>query len=197
MKVFSAVSLLLFTAYHVSGGEHHVYPSEVNITGPNRIQQLLVVEEENGRVVKDQAATSNFTTSNEKIATVSKTGRVTAVGNGEAIISATVNNTKVTSSVTVSGFDKPAEWSFRNHVVPTMTRLGCNSGACHGALAGKGGFKLSLRGFDPDTDWFVMTRQAQARRVDLSKPAESLLLKKTTRTLPHGGGKRIVEGDDH
>jgi hypothetical protein len=102
-----------------------------------------------------------------------------------------------TAKVTVSDFDKSVDWSFRNHIIPTMTKLGCNSGACHGALAGKGGFKLSLRGFDPETDWFVMTRQAQARRVDLTNPAESLLLKKTTRTLPHGGGKRIVEGDDH
>ena len=50
--------------------------------------------------------------------------------------------------------------SFRNQVIPMMTKVGCNSGACHGALAGKGGFKLSLRGYDPATDHFVMTRQA-------------------------------------
>ncbi|HEV3383975.1 MAG TPA: DUF1553 domain-containing protein [Gemmata sp.] len=193
--LISVVSLL--NVIPVAAGELHIYPSEITVSGPNRIQQLLVVEEENGRVVKDLQETANFTSSNEKVAKVSKTGRVTAVGNGEAIISAMVKETKIASKVTVSGFDKPSDWSFRNHVVPTMTKLGCNSGACHGALAGKGGFKLSLRGFDPDSDWFVMTRQAQARRIDLSKPSESLLLKKTTRTLPHGGGKRIVEGDDH
>jgi hypothetical protein len=197
MRFFLISLLILLPALPAFAGELHLYPPEIAISGPNRGQQVLVVEEENSRVVKDHTAIASYTSSNEKVATVSKTGRITTVGNGEAIISAIVNGQKVAQTITVNGFDKPGEWSFRNHVVPTMTRLGCNSGACHGALAGKGGFKLSLRGFDPDSDWFVMTRQAQARRVDLTKPAESLLLKKTTRTLPHGGGKRITEGDDH
>jgi Protein of unknown function (DUF1553)/Protein of unknown function (DUF1549) len=90
---------------------------------------------------------------------------------------------------------KPAEVSFRNHIIPILTRLGCNSGACHGALAGKGGMKLSLRGFDPESDWFVLTRQALARRVDLAKPSESLMLRKAAKLMPHGGGTRMIEGD--
>src|SRR5947209_5383821 len=81
--------------------------------------------------------------------------------------------------------------SFRNQVVPMMTKLGCNSGACHGALAGKGGFKLSLRGYDPDGDHFVMTRQARGRRVNLIEPAKSLVLLKPTARISHGGGRRI------
>ena len=52
---------------------------------------------------------------------------------------------------------------------PALTRAGCNSGACHGALAGKGGMKLSLRGYDPESDHFVLTRQALGRRVDLTE----------------------------
>src|SRR5881392_2887810 len=86
--------------------------------------------------------------------------------------------------------DSPAP-SFRNEVIPLMTKVGCNSGACHGALAGKGGLKLSLRGYDPETDHFVLTRQASARRVDRSEPAKSLFVLKPTRTIPHGGGTRI------
>ncbi len=92
---------------------------------------------------------------------------------------------------------KPAEVSFRNQIIPILTRAGCNSGACHGALAGKGGMKLSLRGFDPDSDWFVLTRQALARRVDLTKPTDSLMLKKPAKLVPHGGGTRVVEGDEN
>ncbi len=88
--------------------------------------------------------------------------------------------------------------SFRNHVIPMLTRLGCNSGACHGELAGKGGFKLSLRGFDPAADHFVMTRQALGRRVDRLEPARSLILLKPTLTVPHGGGLRLeVDSDDY
>jgi hypothetical protein len=86
---------------------------------------------------------------------------------------------------------KPVAWSFRNHVMPVLTKLGCNSGACHGALAGKGGFKLSLRGYAPSDDHFVMTRQVGARRVNLQQPARSLLLLKPTLAVPHGGGLKL------
>jgi hypothetical protein len=82
-------------------------------------------------------------------------------------------------------------WSFRNHVIPVFTKMGCNQGACHGALAGKNGFKLTLRGYDPDVDYDTLTRQSLGRRISLSDPADSLLLKKATFAVPHGGGKRF------
>ena len=81
--------------------------------------------------------------------------------------------------------------SFRNQVIPILTRLGCNSGACHGALAGKGGLKLSLRGYDPEADYFALTRQAVGRRVDRQEPARSLVLLKPTLAVPHGGGQKL------
>jgi hypothetical protein len=86
---------------------------------------------------------------------------------------------------------EPAVPSFRNQVIPVLTRAGCNSGACHGALAGKGGLKLSLRGYDPETDHFVLTRQALGRRVDRQEPAQSLLLQKPTMAISHGGGLKL------
>src|SRR5262249_26513133 len=85
-------------------------------------------------------------------------------------------------------------WTFRNHVIPVLTRAGCNSGACHGALAGKGGLKLSLRGYDLHSDHFILTRQAGGRRVDLEAPAKSLVLLKPTMALPHGGGQKLEVG---
>ncbi|MFZ4987138.1 MAG: hypothetical protein ACOYLF_16920, partial [Blastocatellia bacterium] len=102
----------------------------------------------------------------------------------------TLDTTKPVSEVTtpIGG------WSFRNHVIPVLTRLGCNSGACHGALAGKGGFKLTLRGYDPEADYNVMTRQTGGRRVNLVEPARSLLLLKPTMTIGHGGGERLTVG---
>jgi hypothetical protein len=91
--------------------------------------------------------------------------------------------------------DKEApEWSFRNHVIPVLTRVGCNSGACHGALAGKGGLKLSLRGYDIAADHFALTRQALGRRVDRTAPHKSLMLLKPTLAVKHGGGQRIEVG---
>jgi hypothetical protein len=85
-------------------------------------------------------------------------------------------------------------WSFRNHVTPAMTRLGCNSGACHGSSAGKGGFKLTLRGYDPEVDFNTLTRQSLGRRTNKLEPARSLLLEKPTMAIAHGGGKRMEVG---
>jgi hypothetical protein len=93
-----------------------------------------------------------------------------------------------------SPIQKPATgWNFRQHVIPVFTKMGCNQGACHGALAGKGGFKLTLRGYDPEVDYDVMTRQALGRRVSLADPAASLILQKATFAIPHGGGKRFAK----
>lgn len=72
-----------------------------------------------------------------------------------------------------------------------LTRLGCNSGACHGAAAGKGGLKLTLRGYDPEADFNVLTRQSLGRRVNKLEPAQSLMLLKPTMVIGHGGGKRL------
>src|SRR5207248_7792372 len=71
--------------------ELKVYPAEVTISGPNRVQQLVVVEEDGGRVVADRTAAAKVATSAEKVAKVATTGTVTATGNGEATITATVN----------------------------------------------------------------------------------------------------------
>jgi hypothetical protein len=84
--------------------------------------------------------------------------------------------------------------SFRNHVVPVLTKLGCNSGACHGAAAGKNGFSLTLRGYDPAADYDAITRQAGGRRVNKIEPARSLLLLKPTEVVPHMGGRKFEAG---
>ena len=64
--------------------------------------------------------------------------------------------------------------SFRNDVQPVLAKMGCNTGACHGALAGKGGFKLSLRGYDAMADYLAITRDARGRRIEPTDPGRSL-----------------------
>src|SRR5262249_49544738 len=96
--------------------------------------------------------------------------------------------------VKVSKTKEAAAESFRNQIIPVLTKAGCNSGACHGALAGKGGLKLSLRGYDPEADHFVLTRQATGRRIDRLEPAQSLLLRNPTLAVNHGGGLKVEAG---
>lgn len=81
--------------------------------------------------------------------------------------------------------------SFRNQIQPILVRTGCSVGACHGAFAGQGGFRLSLRGYDDEGDHISITRSAQGRRITLEDPARSLLLLKATKAVPHKGGERF------
>src|SRR5439155_5493647 len=82
--------------------------------------------------------------------------------------------------------------SFRLEVMPVLARAGCNQGACHGNLNGKGGFKLSLRGEDPSADLATLTRDMLARRTDPLRPDDSLILRKATGRVPHEGGPRFA-----
>ena len=119
-------------------------------------------------------------------------GLVMPAHDGQATITAKVGDQTATAQVVVSGMTKPFERSFRNHVEPMLAKLGCNSGACHGALAGKGGFRLSLRGYDPAMDYFNIVKQDRGRRVELSDPGRSLVLAKPSGAIAHKGGIRFA-----
>src|SRR6266496_282227 len=106
----------------------------------------------------------------------------------------------VTMAITLAG-SAPAqarstEFSFATRIVPVLTKAGCNTGACHGAATGQGGFKLSLLGYDPEQDHEAITREFGGRRIDLGAPGQSLLLRKPTRQLEHEGGRRIQRDSD-
>ena len=83
---------------------------------------------------------------------------------------------------------------FSRHVVPVFSRLGCNAGACHGAVKGQNGFRLSLFGADPAADHTRLLREANGRRLNQFAPADSLLLFKGTGAVPHEGGNRLNVG---
>lgn len=84
--------------------------------------------------------------------------------------------------------------SFSSEVIPLLTKAGCNQGACHGKGAGQNGFRLSLRGFAPDQDYKWITREFNGRRLDPTKPEQSLLLRKATGQTPHEGGRVFAPG---
>jgi hypothetical protein len=161
------------------------------LTGPKASQRLLVLSTAGAKAVGDRTSHAKFASSNAKVATVDQSGVIRAIGDGDATITAAIGDSRTTTRVTVEKAGEPFDWSFRNHVIPVLTKIGCNSGACHGALAGKGGFKLSLRGYAPADDHFVLTRQALSRRVNRVEPARSLMLLKPTFALPHGGGQKL------
>lgn len=81
--------------------------------------------------------------------------------------------------------------SFELDVLPVLTATGCNAGACHGKQRGQNGFQLSLLGFDANFDFDAIVANARGRRVFPASPSESLLLRKATAEMPHGGGERF------
>ncbi len=84
--------------------------------------------------------------------------------------------------------------SFRNDIIPLLTRYGCNQGGCHGKLAGQNGFRLSLRGYAADQDFDWITREFMGRRINLAFPQSSPLIRKPLAQAPHEGGKLFAEG---
>lgn len=165
-------------------------PPEVRLTGLRASTRVLVEESADGLRVGQVKSDVKWSVDNQKVATISN-GEITATGNGTTTLRAIVNGRTLSAQVSVDRADAELSPSFRNHVLAVFAKTGCNSGACHGALAGKGGFRLSLRGYDPATDYQTIVTQARGRRIELADPGRSLILAKPTGALPHKGGLRF------
>lgn len=90
-----------------------------------------------------------------------------------------------------AGADSRPPLHFENDIEPILARFGCNTSGCHGKAEGQNGFKLSVFGFDPDADYRAIVVEARGRRVFPAAPEQSLLLRKISGIVPHGGGVRI------
>ncbi|MGB7344875.1 MAG: DUF1549 domain-containing protein [Pirellulaceae bacterium] len=171
-------------------------PPSFTLHGSQARQQLAVTNA-HGDNVGSAIGDVQFESSNTDVVKIVD-GVALVVGNGTASITATANGKSAISQVTVVQADQPHQWSFRNDVQSVLSKIGCNMGSCHGALAGKGGFRLSLRGYDAEADFKTVTREARGRRVELSDPGRSLLLTKPTGALPHKGGIKLhTQSEDY
>lgn len=96
-------------------------------------------------------------------------------------------------NINESAASAPAPLDFQRQILPILTKVGCNSGQCHGAAGGQGGFSLSLRGYDAEADYDSIVRERAGRRVDFTNPEHSLILRKPSKHLPHRGGKKLPD----
>jgi len=170
-------------------------PTEFTLDGPETIQRLTVVNIVEGQLAGMlSTADVQFDVSDPSIVEI-KNGVVRGLADGETYIRVhTEDGGAASARVRVSNANQQTQWNFRNHVQSVLAKSGCNMGACHGALAGKGGFKLSLRGYDTEADFLSITQKARGRRVELSDPGRSLILAKPTAALPHKGGLKLAVG---
>jgi hypothetical protein len=172
-----------------------ILPASITLDGPSAAQRLLVeglFEDGHEEDLTPQSG-AKVTSSKPDLASV-ENGFVRPVADGHATVVAAFQGRQAVAQVEIKNSHALLVWSFRNQVLPVMTKMGCNSGACHGAAAGKNGFKLTLRGYDPEVDYLTLTRQALGRRTERLEPAKSLILLKPTLTISHGGGQRFPVG---
>ncbi|MEI8379085.1 MAG: DUF1549 domain-containing protein [Planctomycetota bacterium] len=168
-----------------------IVPAEVSLKGNFAQTQLLVTAPGNASTAQDLTSQATYVSSNEAIVTVSAAGRLIPRGDGMAEITVTVATAVRKIPVTVTGVSPEPAVSFLDHVRPAINKAGCSMAACHAAQFGKGGFKLSVFGFDQAADHFAMTKDSQGRRLNVLAPEESLLLQKPTMQVPHQGGRRF------
>lgn len=173
-----------------------VFPQAITIRGIDDAPQLAVSgQAENGRLV-DLTADVSYSVSNSSVLRVDPDGRVSPLTNGTAEITATYAGNSVRVPVTVTRTEAPIPINFNNRVEPILTKLGCNSGGCHGKIQGQNGFRLSLLGFDPELDYTTLVKEGRGRRLLPSAPDSSLFLQKAAGIAPHGGGRKLDPASD-
>jgi hypothetical protein len=172
-----------------------VYPTSAVLQGKAARQRLIVTETANGRAI-DRTRVARFESLHPNIARVSADGIVSPAGDGEATILVSYNGAQVKAAVRAIAGDRLLPATFEGDIEPILARAGCNAGACHGKSRGQNGFQLSLLGFDPDFDFAAITQEARGRRIFPGAPEQSLLLRKAAGLMPHGGGKRLLPGED-
>jgi hypothetical protein len=168
-----------------------VQPAQLTFEGAEQAQQLLVTGHYANGGVRDLTAQAVLHGSNSQVVRVERGGLLVSVGNGTTELTVEALGRSVKLPVRVTKADQEQPIHFANDIVPIFSKLGCNAGACHGKASGQNGFKLSLLGFEPASDFAALTREARGRRVFPAAPASSLLLLKATGAVAHGGGKRL------
>ena len=175
-------------------GALSVTPAQFELNGLRARQTLAVTGEYANQEVRDLTPAVEFVSSNPAVV-VFEHGIAKPVADGTAEITAKVAGKEAKAAVTVRNIGQPSPVSFKNHTLAALTKAGCNMGACHGSPSGKGGFRLSLRAYDPVLDVMTLRTEYQGRRTNAMAPTESLLLRKPLMELAHGGGRRIKKND--
>lgn len=192
------LSLLPLSPLPASARDFVVTPTGVTLSGNFAQSQLLVTASDAAGQTTDRSddltSRASYQSSHPAIAAVEPNGRISAVGNGEATITVTIEGTARTVLVKVAEIVERPHVEFLERVEPIISKAGCNSGACHASQHGKGGLKLSVFNYDPDADFASIVRDRMQRRINRLNPAASLLVLKPTQAVAHQGGKRFEAG---
>ncbi|WP_144995904.1 DUF1553 domain-containing protein [Polystyrenella longa] len=197
--VLSFVFLLNSIVLGANESVLEVTPAAVTLEGNLERAQLLVRRSVSKQVARDgwQDATREveYVSAHPNVATVNAEGQILALANGETTVTLSWEGQSLTVPITVEGVTDEPHFQFMEDILPILSKSGCNMGPCHASQHGKGGFKLSVFGFNPKEDHLALTRERQQRRINYMVPEDSLFLQKATLRAPHGGGKRMTTDD--
>src|SRR5678816_587406 len=172
--------------------ELKAHPSSLTLLDGRDERRVLVLGKAEGDKWFDLSSTAKFK-AESPIVEVDKSGYVIpkAKGKTDLKISAAGHDLKV--PVTVQDSSLPSV-RFVRDIEPVISKAGCNQGTCHGSAKGKNGFKLSLRGYDPDYDYGALINDLSGRRINRVAVEESLMLLKPTAEVPNEGRQGIKPG---
>ena len=181
-----------------------LFPEGVQLRGAAAARHLLVIGTYADGLERDLTGRSRFSIANPELAGVDPEGRVSARADGQTLLTVKCQGRVITARVRVRNSAVTRPFHFARDLGRILTKRGCNSTECHGSVTGQGGFKLSKNATSPQEDhrWIVeggtfhvLTAESGEKipRVRVDKPAQSLLLLKSTLAVPHGGGKRFEE----
>ena len=168
-----------------------VEPAVVDLDGPRDERTLIVTGRFDDGQDRDVTPIVRFTPNNPSVGKVFPGGIARGWRDGRTTIHVTLGKLAARFLLSVRNRSREVPVSFEDEVQPILTKAGCNQGACHGSQHGKGGFKLSLLGYDGASDYRAIVRQNEGRRVVVTDAGASLLLKKAVLDLPHAGGRRF------
>jgi hypothetical protein len=171
-------------------------PAAITFNRPYAYTQLLITATLNTGEQIDVTRMVTFAKTSD-VFTVSPTGLVRPLADGQARLKCTLAGKSLEVPVTVSGQRVAYQPSFVRDIMPVLSKVGCNAGTCHGAQQGKNGFKLSLRGYDPLFDHRALTDDLGGRRFNRAAPDQSLMLLKPSGSVPHVGGAVIQPGEPY
>jgi hypothetical protein len=195
MAVVFLLIPLLGVATHADdaapAGPIAVHPPAIELRHHRQPQSLQVLAATAEGYTLDLHTQATFTSANPAVAAVDAAGWVQPVASGQTQIAVVAAGQTVVVPVNVQLPAAEPAMSFRHEVMAVMSKTGCNMGACHGYSLGKNGFKLSLRGSDPDLDYAAITKDVFGRRINVNIPAASLLIAKPAGTVAHEGGVRF------
>ena len=171
-----------------------VQPAEIHLRDRyDRVQMVVTGVRSDGSLV-DLTALASFSAGSTGVVSVVGS-RVGVLGDGRTTLRVDVGKHTRMVPVRAEGFNRSPVVRFETGLLAALSKQGCNSGGCHGAPSGKGGFRLSLRGFNPPLDVQTLIREQFARRTNPLDPPQSLLLRKPTMRVAHGGGQQLQAND--